>query len=64
MSSITQVIEILWWSLGNSGGRSLGDDEITKKRKREENLGRESKAKKSSGRTLDEMESKKSSRKE
>ena len=42
----------------------MGDDEITKKRKREENLGRESKAKKSSGRTLDEMESKKSSRKE
>jgi len=32
LSSITQVIEILRWSLGNSGGRSLGDDEITKKR--------------------------------
>ena len=32
MPSITQVIEILRWSLGNSGGRSLGDDEIAKKR--------------------------------
>lgn len=49
LSSITQVIEILWWSWQLRRKEFEGDDEITKRRNWEENLGERAKPRNPAG---------------